>query len=373
MPTKVIKLDPAGGSVEAIQDAAALLAGGGLVVFPTETVYGVAASAVSAEGLRRLRELKGRTDGKPFTVHIAARSSAARFVGDPTGAGRRLIEKAWPGPLTLIFNVPDPAATPIADEYGSHHVPAMYHQGTIGLRCPDDRWAGELLAKTAVPVVAASANLAGAAPPLDAESALEALDGKVDLVLDAGRTRYAGASTIVRVKGDDYEILRPGVLDERTIRRLVRTHILLVCSGNTCRSPMAEAMFRRQLADKLGCNEAQLADRGYYVESAGVDAHEGDAVSPEAVAAMRARGLDISGHRSRRLTEDLVNRADHIFAMTAGHVGRIAGRFPAAQGRVKLLGDQDVMDPLGSSERVYMACADQLDEALRRRIEEVAL
>jgi len=106
----------------------------------------------------------------------------------------------------------------------------MYHEGTIGIRCPDDRVAADVLTTAGVPVVAASANPGGALAPVEAEEALHMLNGQVDLILDAGRSRYAKPSTIVRVDDAGYRIVRQGVLDERTVRRLAQTTFLLVCT-----------------------------------------------------------------------------------------------------------------------------------------------
>jgi protein-tyrosine phosphatase len=373
MTTKVINLDTASYS-DSIREASAVLSAGGLVVFPTETVYGVGACALLPGAVERLRVLKSRTDGKPFTVHIGQKSAVSRFVPDLGGSGRRLVSKAWPGPLTVIFEVPDPAGAPVIRDSSPDHIGAMYSDGTIGIRCPDDHAAADLLALTPMPVVAASANLAARPAPVTAEEALDELDGRVDLVLDGGRCRYAKASTIVHVEKDGWRVVREGVVDERTLRKLNRTGFLLVCSGNTCRSPMAAGLFRRLLAEKLGCREDELDEKGYHVESAGTGASSGIPATPEAVQAMRVRGIDISGHRSQPLTFELVNRADYIFAMTGRQLDMIrafAGN--TGDGRVVKLAPEDIEDPIGGSAREYAECADQIEGALRRRLEEVVL
>jgi len=233
--------------------------------------------------------------------------------------------------------------------------------------------AADLLVEARVPVVAASANAGGEAAPVDADEALEGLDGQVDLVLDAGRTRYAKASTIVRVDQAGYTILREGVLDPRTIRRLAQVTFLVVCSGNTCRSPMAEGLLRKLLAEKLGCKEPELAARGYFVESAGTSAYRGGPPSPAAVKALEAWGIDISGHQSQPLTIELINRADYILAMTAGHATIVGAMAANAADRVRMLDDEDIDDPIGSDDAVYRQCAARIEKALRNRLKEIPL
>lgn len=373
MQTKVRKLDSDQDRREAVREAADCLSSGGLVAFPTETVYGLGACATMPAALERLRQVKGREQTKPFTVHIGSRSVLPKFVPNLSSLGRRLSEKAWPGPLTLIFQVDNVESTPIIQETARQHAPAMYHEGTIGIRCPDDPVASELLNATTRPVVAASANPAGAPAPVRAEEALAALDGQVDLLIDAGRTRYAKASTIVRVNGDGYHIVRPGVIDERTLRRLTKINFLLVCSGNTCRSPMAAGLLKKLLAEKLGCTVQQLPNRGYHVESAGIAAFGGAPPSPQGVEVMRKRGIDIVGHRSQPLTLDLAQRADYVFVMTATQLDTLAATAPGLAGRAKMVSTVDIDDPVGENEAVYARCAEQLEAALRKRLEEIAL
>jgi L-threonylcarbamoyladenylate synthase len=373
MKTRVRKLDPDSDCREVARETAACLASGGLVVFPTETVYGLGANAADPAAIARLRDVKQRSDDKPFTVHIGSRTAVERFVPDLAGLGRRLTQKAWPGPLTLIFHVSRIEAAPIVQEVTVPRAATMYHNGTIGIRCPDDQVASELLNEARIPVVAASANPAGAPAPVDAEEALRTLEGKVDLILDAGRTRYARPSTIVRVDEAGYSIVREGVLDERTIRRLTQVRFLVVCSGNTCRSAMAEGLLRHLLAEKLGCSQTELSDRGYFVESAGTGALPGAPPSPGAVKAMSARGIDISAHRSQPLTNDLIQRADYIFAMTGNHAKMVVAQVNGASERTHAIDEEDIEDPIGGDDTVYVNCAERIAKALTNRLKEIAL
>lgn len=371
--TKIYNLSELADRDEAIREAANCLQEGGLVVFPTETVYGLGANAVHPEALKRLREVKQRPPSKPFTIHIGSRSQVRRFVPELAGVGMRLVDKAWPGPLTLIFDVANVEETPVIRETSPEHIEAMYNNGTIGLRCPDDAVAGELLRQVAAPVVAASANPAGQNAPTDAEAAMETLDGQVDLILDAGRTRYARPSTIVHVTQDGYRPIREGVLDERTIRRMARLTFLLVCSGNTCRSPMAEGILRKLLAQRLKCGIDDLERKGVDVESAGTGALAGMPASEPAVEVMRERGIDISGHKSRPVTLELLHRADYILVMTASHREQLMLDDPTAADRVRTLDTGDIADPVGGDKETYTRCADQIEQALRARLEEITL
>jgi protein-tyrosine phosphatase len=247
----------------------------------------------------------------------------------------------------------------------------MYHDGTIGIRCPEDHVAADLLTHTPMPVVAASANLAGNPAPTTAEEALRDMDGKVDLVIDAGRTRYNMASTIVEVGPDGCRMLREGVLDQRMLQRLSRTSFLVVCSGNTCRSPMGEALLKRLLAEKLGCREEELPKKGYHVESAGTGTYGGAPASPEAVEVLKERGIDLSGHRSQPLTLEQVNRADYVFAMTRRQAENVRAMAGNVEHRVHPVDEGDIEDPIGGTRHDYEECANRIEQALRRRLEEV--
>ena len=373
MATRVLQVDPEFPSPSLVREAAQCLADGGMVVIPTETVYGLAANVIDPKALARLRSVKGREATKPFTVHIGSRQAVERFVPGLAGLSRRLVNKAWPGPLTVVFPVSDPRQASVIRESAEAHIPSIYHEGTVGIRCPDDRVAAAVLTGAAVPVVAASANPAGMAAPVTAQEAVTMLGDQVDLVIDAGRTRYAKPSTIIRVDGDRYEVLREGIIAERTLRKLCWVNFLTICTGNTCRSPMAEALLRRLLAERLGCKEAELAARGYHVESAGAAAGDGMRASEPAVAAMKARGIDLSRHRSAALTPEAISRADYIFAMTPSHVRTVVSMSPAAASRCRLLDEDGIEDPIGGDLSEYARCADLIERALREQLEEISL
>jgi protein-tyrosine phosphatase len=222
------------------------------------------------------------------------------------------------------------------------------------------------------PVVAASANRAGAAPPRSAEEAVAALDGEVTLVLDGGMTRYAKASTVVRLEDDGFRVLRAGVIDERFVRRYGSLNIVFVCSGNTCRSPMAEAMLKAMLAERLDCSRDELAARDIYVRSAGAASFGGSPASEGAINAMRRRGLDISRHSAAELNPELIQQADYIFGMTRSHVDAVLSLVPSAADRTALIAeDEEIDDPYGGPDERYEACAATIEKALKRRVQEI--
>lgn len=371
MRTQVLRIEEDGSAAEAIRRAAKLLNDGHLVAFPTETVYGVGARADIAAAVGRLRELKDRSAEQAFTVHLGNREGVERFVPRMSKLSRRLIRKVWPGPLTLILPVSDAEAAPVLIGLGDSARDAMYYGGTIGLRCPDDPVAAALLRAVTAPVVAASANLAGQPPPQTADEVCRGLDGRVDLVIDNGRTRYNKPSTIVKIAGDSYELVREGVYDARTVARLATLRILFVCSGNTCRSPMAAGLGAKVAAELLGCPVMELAARGVAISSAGTAGGHGPAAD-HAIEVMRRRDVDISDHVSTALNRERVHQADYTFCMTSEHRNASIDLDPSAEDRVRLLlDDEEITDPIGGTEEDYELCARKIEGGVRARMKEI--
>jgi protein-tyrosine phosphatase len=367
----LIQLDEESTFAEVTGRAADELSRGHLVAFSTETVYGVAARADLSEAVTRLRAVKARGPDRAFTVHIAAPNDVFAYAPSLPGLAHRLILKAWPGPLTLIVDVDNPSTAPAVAELDRSAVSAIYHKNTIGLRCPDDRVAAAILGSVRAPVVAASANLAGKPPPVTGSEILADLGGKIELIVDSGPTKYARPSTIVRVDASSYKVIREGVYDAGIVRRMTKLRILFVCTGNTCRSPMAEGLAKKMLVDRLGCTVDELPERGVEVSSAGT-AGGGGGASDHAVAVMNRRDVSLSDHVSTPLSADQLQQADHIFVMTEGHRDAVLSMEPSVADRVSLLVDgENVRDPVGGSESDYEECARMVEQGLQSRLQEV--
>lgn len=147
--------------------------------------------------------------------------------------------------------------------------------------------------------------------------------------------------------------------------------VLFVCTGNTCRSPLAEALCKKLLADRLGVRQEELAARGYTVRSAGVSAFHGDAASPVAVDVAAGWGVDLSHHRSHPVNPEILAAATDVIAMTGGHVAVLAMRYPGYGPEPAVLGGvEDVPDPIGGDRADYEACASMIVTHLDRMIAE---
>lgn len=358
--------------------AASVLNDGGLVVFPTETVYGVAASAGSDKGMAALRALKAEGQPRAFAVHLPDAASAGRYVDLSSPSLERLIRKSFPGPITLVVEVDDEtmAGKVAALGWSQEMANRIYQGGTVSLRCPDHPLTQQMLAAVKDPVVAGAATRSASNdPPHDADEAVEALGDQVDLVIDGGRARYAKPSTVVRVRGEgltrSITVEREGVYDERFVRKLMRWTLLMVCSGNTCRSPMAATLAAKLLADQRGLAVEDLEAAGVRVLSAGVFAMPGQPAAAEAVEAMQKAGLDLSAHRSRTLTRELIHEADVIYAMTEAHRQAVLDLLPSAADKVFRLDESgDVEDPIGSDATAYQRTAELIRRRLEQRLKE---
>lgn len=202
MRTEIVKVDAHKPDKEALKEAAKVIKKGGLVAFPTETVYGLGADYLNKEAIQRLYEVKNRSKDKPFTVHISNLDDLAKLSCEVLTFSRHLIERFWPGPLTLIFKTDS--------------------GGKLGVRMPRNRIAREFISECTTPIVAPSANLSGGRPPSNAEDVMEDLDGRIDLLLDGGETEVGIESTVLDTSTFPYRVLREGAIKKSRIADIGR-------------------------------------------------------------------------------------------------------------------------------------------------------
>jgi len=199
--TLVIKVDPVRPDKDVIAYGAGVIRSGGIVAFPTETVYGLAANLLDKAAVKRLYGIKSRFRGKPFTVHIADTGIIKKMGCRVAGGAARLIKRFWPGPLTIVLKTG--------------------RGKPVGFRMPANAAALRLISASGVPVVASSANISGRKPPTSAREVLRDLDGKIDLLIDAGRTKVGIESTVIDVTGRIPVILREGAISSKRLLKVL--------------------------------------------------------------------------------------------------------------------------------------------------------
>lgn len=197
--TRVLRVNPHEPEREAIAEAAEVIRAGGLVAFPTETVYGLGADALNERAVRRIFEVKGRPPDNPIIVHVADKDSIYLLAAEVPPAAEELISRFWPGPLTLVLK-------------RTELVPPITCGGleTVAVRMPAHRVALDLIRESGVPIAAPSANLSGSPSPTTAEHVLRDLGGRIEMVLDGGPTEIGVESTVIDLTVDPPELLRPG-------------------------------------------------------------------------------------------------------------------------------------------------------------------
>ncbi|MCX7018678.1 MAG: L-threonylcarbamoyladenylate synthase [bacterium] len=266
MITKLVQIDPQSPDPEILGRAAEILRAGGLVAFPTETVYGLGANAYDDIAVRRIFAAKGRPASNPLIVHLCSADAAPEVAGNWPPAARRLAERFWPGPLTLVV------------ERGAR-VPDTVTAGgpTVALRVPAHAVALALIRAVGAPIAAPSANRSTRISPTRAEHVMRSLRGRIDMVLDAGRAPGGIESTVIDLSSDPPRLLRPGLIAPAEIEKILcarldyPVHTTTPRGGceNVFRSP---GMMKRHYAPQtlMECHDQSAGQRALTLAAEGL-------------------------------------------------------------------------------------------------------
>lgn len=210
MKTKIVKVDPEHFEDDQLQEACEILRRGGLVAFPTETVYGLGGDALREEASGRIYAAKGRPSDNPLIVHIADKESLYDVADHVSEKAEKLADAFWPGPMTMIFDKKE-------------KVPHSTTGGldTVAVRMPSHPVAMALIRESGVYIAAPSANTSGRPSPTKAEHVQEDLDGKIDMILDGGSVGIGLESTIVDMSTETPTILRPGYITQQMLEEVI--------------------------------------------------------------------------------------------------------------------------------------------------------
>ena len=241
MNTKIYQMKDTIEDAETLKEAGRIIREGGLVAFPTETVYGLGGDALNPESSRKIYGAKGRPSDNPLIVHIADIEALEPITSDIPEAGRKLAEAFWPGPLTMIFRK-------------SEKVPKETTGGldTVAVRMPSDPVALTFIREAGGYVAAPSANLSGKPSPTSAKYVIQDMDGRIEMILDGGDVEIGLESTIVDLTEDTPTILRPGYVTKEMLERVLGTVDAdrTMMEKDTGTAPKAPGMKYRHYAPK---------------------------------------------------------------------------------------------------------------------------
>ena len=349
MPT-VLDWNPTVDPSEFVRVTREAIAVGSPVVLPGDCGYVALINPAGPNAAIQLAALAKPRTRPPAVLAWGSDDPAGLGLELPVGV-HRLLTRGWPSPL--VIEVPGQPDWPT--DWPPEIRKRVGEGGIIRFRCPEHPVFDSIAPSLELPALVVEPFCS------TVEEALDWLDDSAAVAVSAGSLPIDEKPTVVTVdwkRGNGWTITEQGLLPAEEVEKLAARIILFVCTGNTCRSPLAEGLAKKLLSERLGCMVSELPSRGFWVVSAGVSASAGSPAASESLEIAREFGSNLSEHVSRPVNPQLLAAADDVIAMTQGHAHTLSARYPGfGPEPVLLCGEEDLDDPIGAGVEVYRECA----------------
>jgi protein-tyrosine phosphatase len=348
MPQVLSWNPPAAPHAELIAPCIRALKSGQLVGIACESCYFAVGDPDNKKAMAKLQQIVGAKPKLPIVTAHAVTDQPDKVLAGGSMLARRLARRVWPGPV--VISTATEKKGPLVPRYAPN-------SGSMRL----------LIQTIGKPLALGTPIGKDGLPPPTASALTEMAGDSLSIVLEAGPSVYSNIPTVVEVTGNQFRIPIVGAVPTDALAEQTAWLGIFICTGNTCRSPLAEEMCKKLTATKLGCEIDELESRGFRIISMGLSALAGNTATPEALIVAREFKVDLSGHRSRPMAPELLDMADAVFAMTAIHRDSILALHPYLDNATRLLcGNQDLADPIGSDLEVYRTCAKTIQKHVDR-------
>jgi len=361
------KLDSSNPDKNVIKKSAEVIKSGGIIVYPTDTLYGLGVDITNKQAMDRLYYLKGRKAAKPVSILVNNLEQIEQLVGKLYKIEYNASKLFFPGKITLIISAKDKLS-----------IPRMSHLKKLGFRIPQSKTTNMLIEYAGTPISTTSVNISSKENVKNVEDILAIFGDKIDLILDAGPVQSTKGSSILDLTTEPPTLLRKGEISRSEIVQKLgyeistnycnKYLITFICSGNICRSPMGEGIIKKIISKSKYRN---IVD----ANSAGTLNISNSPVHINALKVSEDNGIDINAHISKHVQAKIVRESNLIIAMALDHFAYLRRKYPPFKNKIILLKqwkksrtltNPSISDPIGHDEEFFKKTFVEIETEINR-------